>query len=475
MLNFVSNNPILCELSFAPVAVSWVTVGIMILYLIIKWRTNNPFRLSTPGLAILSYLSFLLIPGIFAVPTTGDVEASERFLYLLSAAGIFMLAGMAMCSVIYPSPRISLRDYFRAPVSVNPAVGMPSFFLFLGIFIIISTMVRYYRTGGVTFFYILTHPHQFEAIGAARDALKLTNLGLTSQLFGYAITWSMILFLPLITIYMQSLYNKTRLPKWRYGFWFGVFFCMLLGLWEGSKSGGARVASIFFASSYIIRGGISKKLLIGGALIVFLPFSLAVLIHPAGMQRGLIYTGMLHRAFVAPAQLTYAYCEIFPKVYGYTKGCGTSYMALGRQRVNIPLLVGQYLAKEGSLSTTYANASFVANGWAEFGYAGVIIYAIVAGFLAQFLNNHIFNRAFYGKTPQIIWLQSVQVPLWTVVFASGSITEFFIGQGVILMIILVWMCDRHYSGSQDDLVEDDLIEDDSIEGDSIEGDSDYKY
>ena len=84
------------------------------------------------------------------------------------------------------------------------------------------------------------------------------------------------------------------------------------------------------------------------------------------------------------------------------------------------------------------NCGFIGTGWAEFGYLGVIIYGLIAGGMAQFIQNFVMIRSVHGKKLHLVWFQAIQIPLWTIVLASAGITQFFAGQGLLVAFVLVW-------------------------------------
>ncbi len=242
-----------------------------------------------------------------------------------------------------------------------------------------------------------------------------------------------------------------------------IFFALFLGLWAGHKIQAAQIAVVFLGSALLLRGRISAKAIIAIVLVILSPVVLQIIIHPAGFERGKIYVSLLDRAFVAPARITYQYCEVFPEGHPHTYGRGNTYMGflLGRSVVSLPLIVSNYYSETG-FTWSYTNTGFIGVGWAEFGIVGVLLFSLLAGILSQFVQNFITRKAtLWGKTPQLVWFHAAQIPIWTVTFVSNSILQIFVGQGLLISLILVWICNVKWASKQAYLPEKEMPSDES--------------
>ncbi|MBN2562294.1 MAG: hypothetical protein JXQ75_15320 [Phycisphaerae bacterium] len=429
------------DISGSHLAFGWVAVGLFVGYMVLRWRSMSPFRLSVPGIAFTTYILILLIPGLLLAPSQWNSVAAERFVVITVLSGFLLLMGMALCSMAYPAPKIDLLEYIRAPV-VMPTRGSWLWVMtFFAVIVVIAVALRYYLTGRVPVLYMLTHAHEYDAIQEARFSVK--ELGQSWGLFRrvqiYYMAWSVILILPFIVVIAQAMHQTTKRSLWRNIFWITAAVALLLGGWDASKSRAAQMASVLLASALLIRGRITWKLALGVVLVLIMPVALAIIIHPTYIARSQIYAAMFSRAFVTPAELTYQYVAMFPDYYEHTWGRGTFWMGamLGREPAHIPLMAARYIT--GNQSTqTYMNCGFIGTGWAEFSYLGVAGYSLMAGGLSQFIQNFVMRRSTHGKKLHLLFLQACQVPLWTVILASAGITQFFVGNGLIPSLVLVW-------------------------------------
>lgn len=423
----------------------WVPALLYCLYLAMKWRTMSPFALSIPGIAFTSYLGLLLFPGLVLATQDVNAVAMHRFVIILVSAGVFMILGFSACSLLYPSGDVGLRDLIRAPVSLPASRQLWLAALVMLFLVVACIFLKYYHfERSVPLYYMLTHFHDYEGISRARDASKLAEQGIARQLSSYGIVWTAQVIVPLVAICMQGMHEVTR--KWKYlVFYFtSVLVGCLLAMWEANKSGGARVLAVFLGASLLVRGRLAMKHVVVACLAVSLPFMLAIIIHPADMDRSDVIDGMLERAFVTPARMTYQYMEVFPEHQSYTLGRGTNLLGswLGRDPANLSLLVSRHFSEDVN-TTTFANCGFIGSAWAEFGYFGVVVFSFLAGFVPQWINSFVLrSTATHGKRVQYIMLQAMQIPIWTVALVSNPLTQIFLGYGLIFALGIVELCDR---------------------------------
>lgn len=106
---------------------------------------------------------------------------------------------------------------------------------------------------------------------------------------------------------------------------------------------------------------------------------------------------VVRRTGLVPAEVTYGWFAYFPAVHPYLKGSGWApWNVLSSGYRNPSNLVGlwMYCGHAVTLPSVSAYAAFVADGWAEFGFAGVLIaclgiilFGIILELLKAFTNN----------------------------------------------------------------------------------------
>jgi hypothetical protein len=438
---------VLASVSTGVLAGGWFAAVLFIGFMLVRWRSMSPFKLSVPGIAFTTYIGLLLVPALLLAPQEPDAEAAKRFVIFTVLAGVAMLMGMAFVSLVYPSSKINLRDYIHQPVLEPNRSGWGMVLPLLLIVILGAAVLRFYHRGSIPFLHMLFNLHSYTTIVEAREATKSLSeqTSLLIRLQFYVIAWSELLLMPTIVIAAQAMHQTTRLVRWRNLFWISLCGAMFLALWDADRSSGARMAATLIGATLLIRSRISWKLIAAGVGALILPLAIAVAMHPENMDRTKIYTAMGDRAFVTPAQVTYYYFEAFPKFYAHTWGRGTSVLGwmLGREPAHLPRMVAQYVLGSQAAST-YVNCGFIGTGWAEFGIMGVIIFGMAAGGLAQAIQNCIMRQAVYGKRVNWVVFHAFQIPLWTVVLASGGVTEFFLGRGLLFAFLLAWWLERRW-------------------------------
>ncbi|HVP11365.1 MAG TPA: hypothetical protein VMV94_09300 [Phycisphaerae bacterium] len=436
---------VLGALSGSVMGFGWFAVVFFIGYMVLRWRTMSPLRLSVPGIAFSTYIGLLLIPALILAPTEQDEEAAQRFVLLTILAGAAMLMGMGVISLVYPARNIDPLGYVRMPVlKPNKPAGKMAIPIIL-IVVLATSVLRFAHRGTIPFLHLLTNMHSYANILASREAIKEVNEQVNPliRVQLYLTSWSELILMPLVVFVALAMYRTTKARGWSILFWLSVCGAMFLGLWDADKSSGARMAATLLGGTLLIRSRLSWKLVTVGVAALGLPLAIAIAIHPENMERSKIYDAMASRAFVAPAQITYFYVEAFPKFHPHTLGRGTYVLGgmLGREPVHLPRLVARYVMG-GKAADTYVNCGFIGTGWAEFGFMGVLVYSMGAGALAQMIQNCIMRRAVHGKRVNWILFHAVQIPMWTVVLASAGITEFFLGRGLVIAFVLAWGLDR---------------------------------
>lgn len=139
---------------------------------------------------------------------------------------------------------------------------------------------------------------------------------------------------------------------------------------------------------------------------------------------------LVRRTFIVPGILSGYYHEFFSNnpntqwAYSFLGSVGRS-----PYESTPPFLIGEYYFNNPATS---ANASIWADGFANFGYVGMLVATIVAGIVIW-----IINSAALGRPLKFV------LPLTTVVlmvFVSTSVFTSLVTHGVILLILLVVLC-----------------------------------
>lgn len=141
---------------------------------------------------------------------------------------------------------------------------------------------------------------------------------------------------------------------------------------------------------------------------------------------------VIRRTFFVPSGLTFQWFDYFnahPHVYWSDKLLA-SFSDGGYVRANIPRLIGDYLVPS---TNSAANAGMVAAGYAQAGYWGVLLYAVILGLVLS-----VFNSVVRSGVP--LWLVAALSigPLRTAIADSDLLTS-MLSHGLGVVVLLLWL------------------------------------
>ncbi|MBK6732985.1 MAG: hypothetical protein IPG61_02625 [bacterium] len=149
----------------------------------------------------------------------------------------------------------------------------------------------------------------------------------------------------------------------------------------------AAIFAIMFLVVLIMRGREIKTSSLVAMPIVVLSFPVTVVLMAqsgTGVNFWSAVGAILNRLFYIPAYVLYYYFEVFPHQVGYLNGLTVDKLAaiLGRETFDSANYVYRYIYPE-RIDSGLANAAFIGNAWADFGFVGVLVSGVVLGFLMQ--------------------------------------------------------------------------------------------
>ena len=152
---------------------------------------------------------------------------------------------------------------------------------------------------------------------------------------------------------------------------------------------------------------------------------------------------LLYRVFVVPTDVLYHYFEIFPYKHFFLFGRSSQLFSWLYEDGTFPL--ANYVARiwwQAPKTTGLANANFIGNFWADFGYIGVIISCFVVGIVIHLLYWKLLTVTEYSKNVIYTTCIAVMVPIFTFVFFSSNFTTLFFTRGLILLILLLFVLEH---------------------------------
>jgi hypothetical protein len=402
----------------------------------------NLRQITAPSFFYYLYFVTILVPGFFIF--ADEVTPSRwRFLFGIESVLVSVPAGIALANVCLRFGRRSIAKYFRDPVEAEP-LGPSDTRIFLLFFAlaVAFVMLNISETPAVPLFYLIRNPGETLVAAMLReDSFKFLHSHFT---YVYAVIRGIIFpFLILVA------YGRNRLQPqrgWRWLFWLtlagGLFYAAL----TIEKSPVAAVLGILILFYYLFCGGRVGRWASIGAPLLFLSFPLAVILlayHGSeGGTMGAAFQAIGFRLFYSPAQIVYAYFEVFPALIPFQHGASIVKIAtlFGWKTIDIPNAVGLYMKTGGDLDTITSNSCFIGNFNADFGLPGVVIGGILAGFIMQGVSAYMCRLP---KTPVNLAAHAICIWAFGMLVESALPTTLLSG-GVAFAILLAWIFNRSH-------------------------------
>lgn len=395
----------------------------------------NLRRLTIPAFFYFIYLAAILTPGFFIF--NEEVTSSRwRFLFAIESVLVTVPAGIGLANFFFGYSRQEIAEYFRRSVVREPhdAAAVRLYVTLLTLALIL-VLINLWETPVIPLFFLLRNPG--EAMTAAllrEDSFKFLNSHLT---YAYYVLRGTVF--PFLIILALGRFRDRAEGKWRRLFWISLLVGVSYAALTIEKSLVAAIFGILFVFVYLLRGGRLGKTTAVVAPILFLSFPAAVILFAYhGSEAGTLW-GMLqaigYRLFYSPAQIVYAYFEVFPAIVPFQHGASLVKLAqlIGWKAIDIPNTVGLYMTEGGGdLDTITANSCFLGNLNADFGLPGVVLGGVLTGFVMQVVSVYILRKA---KT--VTNLAAYAICMWAFgLLVASSLPTVLLSGGVTFALIL---------------------------------------
>ncbi|HEX4076401.1 MAG TPA: hypothetical protein VHX49_13455 [Candidatus Acidoferrales bacterium] len=400
----------------------------------------NLRQITAPAFFYYLYFAAILVPGFFIF---ADEVTPSRWRFLLGIESVLLSVplGIAIANLFFRFGKRGIANYFRRPVE-KERLGPSDSHLFILFFVlaVAFVLINIVQTPVIPLFYLIRHPG--EAIAAAmlrEDSFKLLSSHLT---YVYAVVRGIVFPFLILVAYGRNRLQPQR--QWKWLFWAtlaaGLFYAAL----TIEKSPVAAVFGLLILFYYLFCGGRVGQWASMGAPILFLCFPLTVILLAYHGSEGGTLSGAIQaigiRLFYSPAQIVYAYFEVFPAVVPFQHGASVAKIAtlFGWKIVDIPNAVGLYMKVGADLDTITANSCFIGNMNADFGLPGVVFGGIAAGFAMQGVSAYMCRRP---KT--VVNLAAHAICIWAFgMLVTSALPTVLLSGGVTFAILLAWIFGR---------------------------------
>jgi len=393
-------------------------------------------RLTIPAFFYLIYISVILVPGFFIF--NDEITGSrERFLFGIESVLITVPLGVWLANYCFGFRKQETADYFRRPVAYEQlgASSVRKYVTFL-VLALVFVVINLVETPVVPLVFLIRNPGQFFAAALLReDSFKLLNSPLT---YVYFVLRGTIFPFLIILSFGRYLQHKQRV--WRRLFWASLICGALYAALTIEKSPVATIFGLLFVFYYLFKGGKLGLFATVAAPIIFLAFPLMIILLSYHGSEGGTLAGAIQaiaaRILYGPAQVVYAYFEVFPAVVPFQHGASIPKLAflMGSKAINIPNLVGLYMTDGHDLASISANGCFIGNFNADFGLPGVVVGGVLAGFLMQMVFVY-----FCRKPKTVVSVAACAICVWAFgELVINPLSTTMLSGGVTFAFLLYW-------------------------------------
>ncbi|MFQ6604981.1 MAG: O-antigen polymerase [Fidelibacterota bacterium] len=399
--------------------------------------------LSVPSLMVLTFTIFISLPSIYIAGASVHPSRIPFFISILSFYFLFPL-GLIIGQKIRPIEQVKLIDLKQAVRKMDMDKRFYELLIIL-LTLCLGILVLYLlRTDTIPLFELIKTPGDSTKFFYLReDALKTLQI---TRIERYAVHWLRSLFIPFGII--GSLVLSTLYQKRTYKILFINY--LLIGLFVNTmtleKSPLATVILVI-AAYYYLKAKKVNALRIIGIIIAVLAGPMVItyfIFYGREDIFRVIYLSYFNRLIIVPSEVLSYYFQYFPEKHDFLWGRSSQLFSWMSQFGTFP--ISNYVAKvwwKDPFTTGNANAMYLGNFWADFGYIGPLLSTPIIGLVSHLFYRKILVTADYSMNIIYITVIAVCVPLFTFSFFSSNFTILFFTKGLVLIVIfLYWIENR---------------------------------
>jgi len=391
-------------------------------FFVLAIRRLNRLNIFTPlGFYFVTFLVTLQIPGLYLYFAAGwyELESAKIFPITLGIAPLFFGIG----SVLFiRAHRHEWHAWWNQPLEVLPRDLKMGAILLIVMTVILCMQLALVGLGKIPLI------NMFRLAGQSGYLTRLREEAFKLQAWyiGYPIIWNIRVFAPLAAGVFCARYFSTRQGFWSF---LGVsLLALFVALFHGARSPGAILAFTLYLIAFLIRGKRANLFRLAVLFLIIAVFAgtLQSLRFGYGFSFGGIITtfeGLANRLFYATPYTSVAAMRYVHEYAGGEFFLGRTIriwcLLTGQQHVPLPFLVGQaYMTGIGEFGI--ANTSYFGDLYANFGFIGVMIGAVIAGAVLGLLERLVITtpKTFFSAAMltifavQTVWLNTSALQVW---------------------------------------------------------------
>jgi hypothetical protein len=340
-------------------------------------------RPTIPLVWLVTYVAMIAAPGA-VIAADPEHFARNPFFWSVTATLLTVPLGVLFASLALRLSATEADEFFaREPAQLQRPDLFGRMLAFGAIAAVALSVAYLLESGTPPLLAMIQQPGEYLLLRDLReDSFKLLDSPL--RYFYYVLRtfgWPFVIALSLVRA-LQSHQAKWHLATTVIA-GLGIIYASL----SIAKQPVAAIFAIMFLVVLIMRGREIKTSSLVAMPIVVLSFPVTVVLMAqsgTGVNFWSAVGAILHRLFYIPAYVLYYYFEVFPHQVGYLNGLTIDKLAgiLGRETFDSANYVYRYIYPE-RIDSGLANAAFIGNAWADFGFVGVLVSGVVLGFLMQ--------------------------------------------------------------------------------------------
>ena len=414
-----------------------------LIFIVYPHLFNIKYLLPT-SVFIFSYIFVIFIPALFIYYQNRGLNFSSRYMVSTSSVLIFVPIGILVGNLFFKVSKREVDLYQKSTILLeNEDRSIKIFFILLSFFSFLILIYYLKVSPTLPLFEALKNPHNFRFLMQLREeSLKLLNVPTP---FLYIFRWLPTILFPSITMISYYIYliEKTKL-------WVILFSIFLIVSLFVSALTLAKLPVVF----YLLTMGVffylmsTNKKIFSYIFISLSAISSFLLTYIVSFEELGVYgviKGLFLRFFYTPSFTVFQYFEVFPGIHDFLYGRAMKWycFVFHKDFFNAANYVYRIYFPE-RLESGLINTCFVGESYANFGFYGVIIEAVILGLILSFLNYMIIKvlSSKSQRTIHSIVFQSILFPMSIIILNSSPITSFLLTGGLIPLVLLVFLFKR---------------------------------
>lgn len=434
---------------FIPVKVIFyaaILSGLVLFYEAFFYKNRRMYGLD--GIRILAFPSLVYVAFTFLVAIPSVILASNLdgqrvndFLTTIFSFYLFYPIGLLIGNIFFPINSRGIENLGNPGLEKDKSDTVAYEILFVIMTIMVLIVGLYIvRIDSYPILELIKNPEFYLSSFMMREeAFKLLKISMVEK---YVFSTARDIFIPILitgSLFLSLVYKKRN-------YWLLFYAAFVLGLVNNSISlAKMPTAAIFLSlvSFYFVYRQAFKIRTILFSLLTVLSFPYLVVYYvsiPELRHASILVPSILRRIFIVPSDILYQYFKIFPDFHHFLAGRSSKLFSWLHPEGGFN--TANYVAKvywNEPHTTGSANAIFLGNFWADFGYVGVFLSMIFVGLFIHYLYYQLVETSGYRKNIIYMSVTTALVTTLTFSFVSSSVTVLLVTKGLIVVPVILWV------------------------------------